>query len=109
MAPGISVIICCYNSATRLPETLKHLAAQHCPELNWELLIIDNASSDATSAEAPALWMQFGSTVPMRVIPEPTAGLSHARNKGVAEARHELILFCDDDNHFAPDYLHRAY
>ena len=48
-ASGVSVIVCCYNSAQRLQETIKHLAQQQVPALiNWEVIIVNNASTDAT-------------------------------------------------------------
>lgn len=103
--PSVSVVICCHNSAVRLPETLRHLAEQQtCGELTWEILVVDNASSDETikvvkefSAQHPRL--------ALRVINEPQLGTAYARQRGVAEARHEIILFVDDDNWLASDYL----
>ena len=53
MAEGVSVVICCYNSAERLPRTLTHLAAQRVSEkLPWEVIVIDNASQDKTGEVA---------------------------------------------------------
>ena len=52
MASGISVIICCYNSSLRLDETLKHLINQKTHGFNWELIVVDNASTDNTEAYA---------------------------------------------------------
>ena len=47
---GISVIVCCYNSAERLTETIKHLAGQNVPHyIPWELIVVDNASTDNTA------------------------------------------------------------
>ncbi len=48
--PGVSIIICCYNSERRLPETLAHLFTQQVSEdIPWEIIVVNNASSDATS------------------------------------------------------------
>jgi GT2 family glycosyltransferase len=44
---GVSVVVCCHNSASRLPTTLHHLAAQEVPrDLGWEVIVVDNASTD---------------------------------------------------------------
>jgi glycosyltransferase involved in cell wall biosynthesis len=104
--PGISIVICCYNSAAKLPHTLEHLAVQHVPEgLPWELILINNASTDDTPEVALQQWAQLGNPAPLRIIEEPRPGTDHARRTGVFSARFSIILFCDDDNWLAPDYL----
>jgi glycosyltransferase involved in cell wall biosynthesis len=105
---GISVIICCYNSAVRLPTTLRYLAAQVAGELAWEVVVVDNNSADDTAAVARQQWQERGSPAPLTVVAEPQPGLSMARKTGLAAARHELILFCDDDNWLEDDYLQQA-
>jgi glycosyltransferase involved in cell wall biosynthesis len=108
MSTGVSVVICCHNSAKRLPETLRHLAAQQVPEgIPWEIIVIDNASTDGTADTALRHQVLFH-PVPLRVIDEPVAGLSHARVRGVREARHEIISFIDDDNWIAADWVERV-
>lgn len=107
---NISVIICCYNSAPRLPQTLKHLAEQQVPQdLNWEVIVVDNNSTDHTAELAKDLWAQYGSPVNLKVVPEREPGLSNARKKGVCEAKGEIIVFCDDDNWLASNYLNIAW
>ncbi len=106
--PSISVVICCYNSASRLTETLQHLQAQQVPAgLDWELIVVDNASTDDTAAVAQEVWGS-NPVAPMRVVPEPTPGLSHARARGAAEARHDIIALVDDDNWTPPHWLARV-
>ncbi len=47
---NVSIVICCYNSAHRLPETIRHLLAQEIPEgLLWEVIVVDNACTDNTA------------------------------------------------------------
>lgn len=106
---GISVIICCYNSAGRLPATLRHLAAQACGAVPWEVVVVDNNSSDDTAEVARQQWQQLGAPAPLTVVPEPRPGLSMARDKGLAHARYGLVLFCDDDNWLEADYLREAH
>jgi glycosyltransferase involved in cell wall biosynthesis len=108
MNGGVSVIICCHNSAERLPETLRHLAAQQVPEgLLWEIVVVDNASADNTSEIALRCWPTVD-PAPLRVVSESQVGLSHARIRGIREARHEIISFIDDDNWVPTDWVARV-
>lgn len=103
MARGISVVICSHNGATRLPPTLAHLKAQVSCPVPWELLIIDNGSTDDTAKVAQACWN--GASPPLRLVRESTLGLRHARERGLKEAQYEFIAFVDDDNWVAPDWI----
>jgi glycosyltransferase involved in cell wall biosynthesis len=109
--PGVSVIICCYNSASRLPETLKYLALQSVsPCIPWEILIINNASQDETTEIANQTWRDINfAHVGFRVFEELTPGKNYAFKKGVKEAKYEYILTCDDDNWLYPNYIENAY
>ena len=108
MSLGLSVVVCCHNSAKRLPETLAHLARQEVsPEVPWEVIVVDNASTDDTARVAEALWPD-DAPAPLRVVQELEPGLSHARRRGIAEARYGIIGFVDDDNWLAPDWVQRA-
>jgi len=108
MTIGVSVLICCHNSGTRLPETLRHLAAQKVPgDIPWEVVVIDNASTDDSAHVAQKCWPE-NHPAPLRVVTETQAGLSHARIRGIAEARHEIISFIDDDNWTAADWIKRV-
>lgn len=109
---GISVIICCYNSAERLPKTLEHIFAQKLSsDMIMEVIVIDNASKDTTAAIAQELWKTQGELpqVTFQVVPEMEPGLSYAREKGMDTASYEYLLFCDDDNWFNEDYVQRTY
>jgi glycosyltransferase involved in cell wall biosynthesis len=110
MIDGVSVIICCHNSVSRLSETLRHLSVQqHELSLNWEVIVVDNASTDSTSDYARQYWSATGNSVTMRVIAEPKPGLSFARNTGIVNAKYEIILLCDDDNWLNYDYVQFVY
>ncbi len=107
---GVSVIVCCYNSAERLPETLKNLAHQKVSEnLLWEVIIVDNNSTDSTSLIAQQEWNIYKLNIPIKIIKEPQAGLSYARKKGFTEAKYELLIFCDDDNWLEENYISYAF
>jgi glycosyltransferase involved in cell wall biosynthesis len=113
VANGVSVIVCCYNSAARLPQTLHHLSVQLIPDagFEWELIIVDNASTDLTGSVAEAALTGFNANAMRtgRVIQEPVAGQMHARKTGVRAAKFECIIFCDDDNWLHSAYIHTAY
>lgn len=107
---GISVIVCCYNSITRLPNTLKHLANQKISSfIQYEVIIVDNNSDDSTGSFAQTFWNKLDSPVSFQVVKESKAGLSYAREKGIATAKYEYIVFCDDDNWLDEKYLAYAY
>lgn len=90
-----SIIVCTYNRAESLRDTLRALRAQKTnPSREWEVVVVDNNSKDHTrkaveevQREWPLLRYEF----------EQAQGLSHARNYGIAAARGEVLLFTDDD------------
>lgn len=103
---GVSILICTHNGATRLPDTLRHIAAQQVPtHVPWEVLIISNASKDNTLEAAAALDQTLALPVPFRVLDEPVAGKENALIRGFNEAAYEFIAIVDDDNWLAPNYV----
>jgi glycosyltransferase involved in cell wall biosynthesis len=103
---NVSFIVCCYNSALRLPATLAHLAAvKPVPGAEWEVVVVDNASTDDTAAVAQRHWLEAGAPAPLRVVEEPTPGLVNARRRGVQAARCEIVCFVDDDNWIGLNWL----
>ena len=108
MNQGVSVIICCYNSATRLPETLRHIANQ-ITSVNYEVIVVDNSSMDNTGDIAVEEWGKLSKSVVLNLVTETTPGLSAARAKGIATAKFEYLIFCDDDNWLAPNYVSDVY
>lgn len=108
---GVSVIVCCFNSALKLPKTIEHLAFQVVPDrIPYEIVIVDNASTDNTAEAAYTLWRKYNrSDTSFIVVSEPKPGLSFAREKGISESHFEVLIFCDDDNWLANDYISTAY
>ena len=88
-----SVSICTYNRAELLKNTLKSLVEMYSPEIEWELLLVDNNSTDATKPVA----QMFSQSLPLRYFFEKNQGLSYARNRAISECRSNLLLFTDDD------------
>jgi glycosyltransferase involved in cell wall biosynthesis len=105
---GVSIIICCYNSAGRLPETLSYIAKQQVVDIPWELIIVNNRSSDTTKDVATSFIRNY-SSLQVQVLDELKPGLSYARHKGFMSARYEYLLLCDDDNWLATDYVQNAF
>jgi glycosyltransferase involved in cell wall biosynthesis len=100
----LSIIICTHNPRKDfLARTLASLRAQTLPVSEWELIVVDNASTEAMAPDAARAGHPSG-----RVVPEPEIGLTAARLCGISEARGDLLVFVDDDNILAPDYLERA-
>jgi glycosyltransferase involved in cell wall biosynthesis len=96
--PLISVIMPCYNHARFLPEAVASLQAQVYP--NWECIIVNDGSSDNTA--------QVGATLAaddsrVRLISQNNRGLSAARNRGLDEARGQLVHFLDADDYILPE------
>jgi glycosyltransferase involved in cell wall biosynthesis len=108
--PGVSVVICCHNSAARINETLRHLAAQRVrPDIHWEVIIVNNNSTDDTRDVAAKIWSDQNCEAPLFIEDEPMAGLSYARKKGIASAHYDVVIFCDDDNWLEDTYICRAF
>ncbi|CAN5545207.1 hypothetical protein BH11BAC3_BH11BAC3_31630 [soil metagenome] len=107
MSSGISVVVCCYNSALRLTPTLRHLLAQKDIALSsWEVIVIDNASTDNTQQKAIDIWENYVEEKPsFKVVFEKEPGLSSARQRGIAESAFDYVLFCDDDNWLQENYV----
>jgi glycosyltransferase involved in cell wall biosynthesis len=100
----ISVILCTYNRCQSLAKALSSIAASVLPDtVEWEVLVVDNNSSDRTAFVAGS----FVGIFPGRFhyIFEPRQGKSFALNAGVREARGEILAFLDDDVIVEPTWL----
>ncbi|MCH9661237.1 MAG: glycosyltransferase family 2 protein [Bacteroidetes bacterium] len=107
---GVSIIICCYNSEPRIEATLSHLLKQERnSSFPWEIILVDNKCTDGTVSLAAQLYNASKVDASFKVIEETTPGLSYARIKGLREAQYDYVLYCDDDNWLAPNYLDTAY
>ncbi len=101
---NITVLICTYNRASSLKRTLESLQALEIPpSLTWEVVVVDNHSTDSTRSVIEEFSATSGLDV--RYFYEPRRGKSHALNAGVSEAKGEIIALTDDDVRVAPDWL----
>lgn len=108
MERGISIVICCYNSELRIPKVLTCLQNQKFKyQIDWEVLVVDNASTDRTGAVARECWTL--PDVKLRVVNEPNPGISHARRRGFEDAHFEIISFVDDDNWVEDEWVRKVY
>jgi glycosyltransferase involved in cell wall biosynthesis len=98
-----SIVVCTYNRAESLRDTLRALQAlKPAPGRTWEVIIVDNNSKDHTKAvveDAQRAWPL------LRYEFEGAQGLSHARNHGIGCARGDVVLFTDDDVLPEPEWL----
>jgi glycosyltransferase involved in cell wall biosynthesis len=107
---GISVVICTYNGVARLQPTLEAIFTQKVDaSIPWELIIIDNASTDGTTAFCQSLIDQYQFNDITRIIFEPKQGCNYSRLRGLNETNYKWLLFCDDDNHLFPDYIQKGW
>jgi glycosyltransferase involved in cell wall biosynthesis len=98
----VSVVIPTHNpDAGRFRRALAGLRAQTLPAERWETIVVDNASAPALAANA---WAE-SAPADLRVVREPSLGLTAARRRGLGESRAPLAVLVDDDNLLAPDYL----
>lgn len=94
MSSSITAAICTWNRAALLSQTLETLTRMTVtPDLKWELLVVNNQCTDQTDQ----VLASFASRLPVKRLYEPMLGLSHARNRAVAAATGDYILWTDDD------------
>lgn len=101
----LSLVICTYNRAELLARLLDSLAKQNAASDRYEILIVDNNSSDDTKKVAHK-YCQVQNDV--RYLLEKRQGLSHARNRGVLEARGNYVGFVDDECLLDNDWISKA-
>ncbi len=96
----LSVVICTYNGEHRLPKVLDCLLAQLGTEhLAWEVIVVDNNSTDGTAQVTAAYQQRWPQHIPLRYAFEARQGAAYARQQAIHLARGPLVGFLDDDNH----------
>jgi len=93
-----SVVVPLYNKAPYLAATLASVRSQSCDD--YEVIVVDDGSTDS----GPELARSLGDTR-VRVVAQRNAGVSAARNRGIAEALGEWVAFLDADDWWHPGYL----
>ena len=101
-----SVVICTYNRALSLQNTLNSIEKLNVPaSLPWELLIVDNNSSDSTKQTIERFSASTDTDFTVKYCFERQQGLSAARNLGIKKSKGEIIIFTDDDMEFSPNWI----
>ena len=104
MSPSLAVVVCTNNPRVDyLARTINGLQSQTLPNDQWELVVVDNASTKPVAAAIDLSWHPNG-----RCVVESALGLTRARVRGVRATTAPLLVFVDDDNILAPDYLANA-
>lgn len=98
----ISVIIPLYNKQEQIKNTLKSVLNQTFQD--FEVIIVDDGSTDRSAQEAEKIVDDR-----IRLIRQDNAGVSAARNRGIEEAKYNLIAFLDADDEWMPEYLETQY
>jgi len=99
---AISVVMPCHNGRIHLPRSIGSIQSQTFTD--WELIVVDDGSSDGS-----ADWVSGLADDRIRCIRQANAGVSAARNAGLAKARGEYIAFLDADDSWSPAFLDRMH
>jgi hypothetical protein len=92
--PSLSAILCTFNRAELLSQTLESILGQTLDRSNFELIVIDDGSMDDTRKVVES----FERRLPLRYAYQANAGLASAKNHGIYCSRAPLLLFLDDDD-----------
>ncbi|MBD2693186.1 hormogonium polysaccharide biosynthesis glycosyltransferase HpsE [Anabaena catenula] len=110
MSLDLTVAIPTYNGESRLPKVIEHLQSQQGVEnLKWEILVIDNNSTDGTAQLVQNYQTNWNHPYLLKYLSEIQQGAAFARAKAIQEAQSEIICFLDDDNLPAPNWILEAY
>lgn len=105
-----TVVIPTYNGEVRLPVVIEKLLHQTGVEnLNWEILVVDNNSTDGTAKLVRNYQQSWCHRFPLKYVFEAQQGVAFARAKAILEAGGEIVGFLDDDNLPAHNWLMEAY
>jgi GT2 family glycosyltransferase len=97
----VSIVIPLYNKAAYVQRALESISAQTFTD--FEVIVVDDGSTDDGASI-----VQKYSRLTLQVISQPNAGPGAARNRGISEARGELIAFLDADDEWLPTYLEES-
>ena len=103
---NITVILCTYNRCQILGKALASVALSRLPEsVEWEVLVVDDNSNDRTADVVADFRRRYLGR--FRYLFNPQSGKSNSLNKGIAEAKGEVLAFMDDDVTVEPTWLQR--
>lgn len=102
--PRLTIAICTHNRCEYLRFALESLVRQSADPRSFEVLVVDNASSDATASVAASMALRLEGR--LRCVREDRLGLSHARNRALQETDAPYIAYLDDDAIAEPQWVH---
>ncbi|MDH8701663.1 glycosyltransferase involved in cell wall biosynthesis [Dysgonomonadaceae bacterium PH5-43] len=102
-----SVVICTYNRAKYLSKTLHSVLTQSISPNNFEIIVVDNNSTDNTSEVFSNIKENTSDDINLHYYKEINQGISHARNLGVSKAINDYIVFIDDDETIDSNFLEK--
>jgi glycosyltransferase involved in cell wall biosynthesis len=100
----LSIVVCTYNRAEILTGCLKSLSEQIAPSEYFEIIVVDNNSTDTTQKVVEFFCKKYNN---FRLVKEYKQGLSHARNRGWQDAKGEYVAYLDDDALAPSDWVCR--
>lgn len=101
MIPTVSIILPTYNRARFLPKAIESIRAQECTD--WELIIVDDGSTDGTEVLLPKLTAGIPQSV--RIVRQENQGPAEARNLGLEHIKGSYVAFFDSDDEWLPHHL----
>lgn len=101
----ISLVVATYNRGEQLLRTLRSITRQTLDTKLWEAIVVNNNSTDTTERLFEDFREGEPAAVNIKMVFEGQQGLSHARNRGIAESSGEIVAFADDDEELNPDFL----
>lgn len=106
---GVSLAICTHNGTSRLRQTLHYVLDQTQTEtIAWELLVVNNASTDNTTEFVTQIWPS-DKLHQLRIVHEAKLGVLHARQRAIREARYCYLSYIDDDNWISSNWVSEIY
>ena len=100
----ISIVICSFNRGQFIGEALDSLSKQTLAPSLFEIIIVNNNSTDNTATVCKKFIDQHPE-LDVKYVIETNQGLSFARNRGIAESKYNIITYIDDDAYAKPDFL----
>jgi glycosyltransferase involved in cell wall biosynthesis len=102
----VTVVLATLNRSALLAGALRSLAAQSFDQSRFEVVVVDNGSTDDTQQVVQEMARKVGN---IRYVQEPRLGLSNGRNRGLTEAAGAIVAFFDDDAEADPQWLERLF
>lgn len=104
MTCSISLVVCTRNRARQLAACIESIAAIES-DREWELILVDNGSTDETHAVLERTRLELGR--PVRILRKEAPGIAGARNRGWRAAEGDIAAFTDDDCYLSSDFIDR--